>query len=115
MANLLVKKSEANFADYQATRTNLGYGVYGHSQANTLVPTGKKKAYKVSNAARKVGSFLGKNKVKAGLAGVGLAGAGMLASKALNKPQSLESRLKKTLKKNPQLNQAATMASRMFR
>lgn len=111
---LLIKKpSEANF--YAATKTNLGYGTYGHSQANTLVTTGKKKAHNVSNAARKVGSFLGKNKVKAGLAGVGLVGAGMLASKALSRPESLQSKLKKTLKKNPQLNQAANMASKMFR
>lgn len=104
MKNLLIKPSEANF--YAATRTNLGYGTYGYTPANTLV-----KAKKVS----KVGSFLGKNKGKVGLAGVGLVGAGVLASKALNKPQSLESRLKKTLKKNPQLSQAANMASKMFR
>lgn len=111
MTNLLVKKSEANF--YAATRTNLGYNTYGYAPANTLVKA--KKVNKVAQAAGKVGSFLGKNKLKVGLAGVGLAGAGMLASKALNKPQSLESRLKKTLKRNPQLNQAATMASKMFR
>ena len=112
MKNLLIRKSsEANF--YAATRTNLGYGTYGYAPANSLVKA--KKVNKVAQTAGKVGSFLGKNKVKAGLVGAGLVGAGMLASKALNKPQSLQSRLKKTLKKNPQLNQAANMASKMFR
>lgn len=111
MKNLLIKPFEVNF--YAATRTNLGYNTYGYAPANTLVKA--KKVTRLGAAAGKVGSFLGKNKGKAGLAGVGLVGAGMLASKALNKPQSLESRLKKTLKKNPQLSQAANMASKMFR
>jgi hypothetical protein len=104
---LLINKSEANF--YAATRTNLGYGTYGYAPVNTLAKA--KKINKVAQVAGKVGSFLGKNKGKAGLAGVGLVGAGVLASKTLNKPKTLESRLKKTLKKNPQLNQV----SKMFR
>lgn len=103
--NLLINRSEANF--YAATRTNLGYNTYGYAPANTLVKA--KKVNKFANTAGKVGSFLGKNKLKSGLAGVGLAGAGVLASKALNRPQSLESRLKKTIKKNPKLSQLSKM------
>ena len=103
---LLVSKSEANFADYTETRK------YYPSPGGAMVhvPNPKK-----VNKVGKIGSFLGKNKGKVGLALGGLAVAGGIASKALSKPQSLESRLKKTLKKNPKLNQAANMASKMFR
>lgn len=108
MNNLLIQKpSEANFFSYTATRK------YYRSPGGVLTHTPS--SNKFATGLGKISSFLSKNKLKAGLAGVGLAGTGMLASKALSTPKSLESRLKKTLKKNPQLSQAASIANKMFR
>lgn len=58
----------------------------------------------------KVGSFIGANKGKVGLATAGIAGAGLLASKLLKKkPDTLQSKIKKTIQNNPLLSQASQM------